>query len=348
MASKLKVQTQAYRARLEKHSADRRIDEKDVSDVIDDARAHKLSQEQALLLASWAERNQSLFEYGQEKRLHRFLREEVPGLTEIPPEVGVATTFDGSNPAVQPKDAGTVEYRNLGWSVGLDQPVFHDNTQKVLGDCWLQSTISAVAQRHPELIRRAVQPLGNGKFIVHLYEWKSWDEPPTRVEVPISEEVPVDETGKPLYSSSELKKLYPLLIQKAYAQWRGGYEYLTGGNAANALAALTGERPQLMQVFSDAKCDEVYAQLERLFRAQSCVVASSYYADRVPGIIDGHAYTVLGVRKVGYQQRVLLRNPHSGSKERPIELSIDQFVRAFHLVEWVTPPAPWKNAARAP
>jgi Ca2+-binding RTX toxin-like protein len=58
-------------------------------------------------------------------------------------------------------------------------PTAADVVQGQLGDCWWLSTLAAVAQAKPDVIRRSISDLGDGSFAVRLYQ----DGQPTYVRV---------------------------------------------------------------------------------------------------------------------------------------------------------------------
>jgi hypothetical protein len=121
--------------------------------------------------------------------------------------------------------------------------------QRFIGDCYLMAAMAAVARANPDAIRKLIKPAGPGKYAVSLYEHRWLLADPVHTEI-VDTTVPVGEDGKPLYGTGELtikgdteadRPLWPLLIEKAYAQWKGGYNQMGhGGYASEALEALTG------------------------------------------------------------------------------------------------------------
>lgn len=121
--------------------------------------------------------------------------------------------------------------------------------QRYIGDCYLMAAIAAVARANPDAIRKLIKPAGPGKYEVSLYEHRWLVGDAVHKEI-IDTTVPVGQDGKPLYGMGELtikgdteadRPLWPLLIEKAYAQWKGGYNKIGhGGYASDALEALTG------------------------------------------------------------------------------------------------------------
>jgi hypothetical protein len=120
--------------------------------------------------------------------------------------------------------------------------------QGVLGDCYLMAAMAAVARVNPDAIRRLIKPHPPGKYDVTLYEHRWLISDATHVET-VDTTVPTDASGQPLYGGNVQFKgdvdadrpLWPLLIEKAYAQWKGGYAAIGKGDfPATALENLTG------------------------------------------------------------------------------------------------------------
>ncbi len=121
--------------------------------------------------------------------------------------------------------------------------------QRFIGDCYLMAAIAAVARANPDAIRRLIKPAGPGKYAVSLYEHRWLLADPVHTEI-VDSTVPVGPDGKPLYGTGELtikgdteadRPLWPLLIEKAYAQWKGGYNKIGhSGYTSAALETLTG------------------------------------------------------------------------------------------------------------
>lgn len=147
-------------------------------------------------------------------------------------------------------------------------PDIHPNDviQGSLGDCFLVSSLATLAQQRPDLIRDAVQDNGDGTYTVTFYE-KSGGlfgiggsyKP---VEITVSSDLPSGEryvktedswasatphAGLPDNVDGN-QELWPLLIEKAYGEWKSGstasrgYALLDdGGQSSKVLTALTGQ-----------------------------------------------------------------------------------------------------------
>jgi calpain-15 len=145
-------------------------------------------------------------------------------------------------------------------------------------------------------------------------------------------------------SMDEAGEIWPLLIEKALAKWSGSYSNLDGGHCAWALATLTGYEVDTYINFGKddnfTKCNLQPSKEEPRnphkisFRTSSVkvpaqemfsILVESDGADYVMtcgtgrgkdtvedsenGIVQGHAYTLIGAYEVGEHRLVRLRNP---------------------------------------
>jgi hypothetical protein len=129
---------------------------------------------------------------------------------------------------------------------------FFDPVQGALGDCWLIAAMSSVAWAMPYAIAERSRATGtpNEQF-TNLFRFV---DPATGVPVEFEA---TDETlvwsgsTSPLYGhSSEPGEIWPALVEKAFAMWRGNVTsdhpnltVLNGGDPCWASAALTGRKP---------------------------------------------------------------------------------------------------------
>jgi len=139
-------------------------------------------------------------------------------------------------------------------------------------------------------------------------------------------------------------EIWPLLIEKALAKWSGSYENLDGGHCAWALATLTGwETDTYIKFNGDSNFTKCALQPDKQdprnpheisFRTSSVTVAAEDFFDILVesdskdyimtcgthsgndtvedssnGIVQGHAYTLIGAHEIGKHRLVQLRNP---------------------------------------
>ena len=112
-------------------------------------------------------------------------------------------------------------------------PTMNDVFQGSVGDCYMMSTLSAIAKANPEVIRRMVVDLGDGTFAVRFY--RNGQAQYVRVDADLWYD---PSSGKPIYAKLGSQGcLWVPIVEKAYAFWRtlkGSYPSISGGNAGLA------------------------------------------------------------------------------------------------------------------
>lgn len=113
----------------------------------------------------------------------------------------------------------------------------NDIRQGQLGDCYLLSSLSSLAER-PFVVKKIFNPTEKnqyGLYSVWLNVNGSWEN------IIIDDYFPcVNEKGGPAFSKANGNELWVLILEKAYAKVFGSYQVIEGGNPAVALRDLTG------------------------------------------------------------------------------------------------------------
>lgn len=108
--------------------------------------------------------------------------------------------------------------------------------QGLLGDCWLVSSIAAVARNFNDIYKIFGQQTVNaaGIYSLNLY---SIGIP---VTVVIDDFIPVN-NSLPLFTKlSAQNEIWPVLLEKAIAKLIGNYDLLIAGNSNDAINSLLG------------------------------------------------------------------------------------------------------------
>uniref|UniRef100_A0A8C5XHG0 Calpain 14 n=1 Tax=Microcebus murinus TaxID=30608 RepID=A0A8C5XHG0_MICMU len=188
-----------------------------------------------------------------------------------------------------------------------------DLCQGVVGDCWFLAALQALTL-HQDILSRVV-PLNQsftenyaGIFQFWFWHFGSW------VPVVIDDRLPVNESGQLVFVSSTYKNVFwGALLEKAYAKLSGSYEDLQGGQVSEALVDFTGGVAMTINL-AEAPMN-LWELLAQATYSRTLICSQTHSGEKVleNGLVDGHAYTLTGLRKVtckyGPEYLVKLRNP---------------------------------------
>jgi WXG100 family type VII secretion target len=225
-----------------------------------------------------------------------------------------------------------------------------DADQGNLGDCFFISSLAAIAEQNPELIRQAIRANPDGTYTVTFYEDTGiifTDIEP--VEITVTPDFPTGErdvngTMVPVTPHAEVSdrdasgkpEMWAMIMERAYAQWKGdgnamdGYAKLNqGGRPEDAMFALTGRKSSL-----EDPDEYSIGELARMDRNGEAMVFSTLgngeggkkalYADG--RLVTGHGYYVTGVDEAA--GTVTVRNPW-GWQHNEVTIPYDQLDDVF-------------------
>lgn len=264
-----------------------------------------------------------------------------------------------------------LQQANLTGSLFDNGVAYDDVKQGGLGDCYFVASMSAVAQQRPDIIKNSISqeqkfpdgtppPPGQRLFGVTFYR-KGSDETLRPVKIYVTSSIATKEEGgifglfankqaafASASNSNDLDKaeIWPIIYEKAYAKFRGSYNDIgQGGQGDEALETITGM--QSREINPKKTSDEqTYQFISTAMRNKFPVVASTIQSigpkradgrqehDLEDGLVSGHVYTVLGVRREGSAIFVRVRNPwgkngkHEGNGEQ--EVPIEKFKQYFN------------------
>lgn len=216
-----------------------------------------------------------------------------------------------------------------------------DVKQGALGDCYLLAALAAVARANPKVIEEMIKDNGDGTYDVSIYVDKGWFSKDLQKQT-----VKVDATfptkdGKAVYAKPgeagpSGPRLWVMLIEKAYAKLKGGYDDIEGGFGAPAMEAITGKASQELKP-KDYPDDILASMLDKVMKEGHAVtVGADWYllkstkekaaADGIPSL--QHEYALKGVDVKG--QTIDLQNPwgHSHIEKLPM----DKFKKWFNTI----------------
>lgn len=214
---------------------------------------------------------------------------------------------------------------SLGWTPAGGQWVdggrffdeaaeFFDPVQGSLGDCWLIAAMSSVAWALPYTVAQRSRATGtNNTQFTNQLELVDPANGKTHAFEATDQIVVWSGTSIPMYGhSSETGEIWPAMVEKAYAMWRGGTTHdhpdltvLNGGDPVHASAALTGRKPHYTSTANTSAVDLLHLVKSHSagYRTFDPMTAWTYgsgasspdkvnYADA--NLVASHAYSVLG------------------------------------------------------
>lgn len=344
MPSKIASESTQYKRHLNSLVADRKVTTEEAKALVKEAQAPGFTQVREFYLAGFVAKNHDKFEPGAADVVNAALKK---ANAVIEPEVGLAHIGPNADPNVTPSDARkhTVTYATRPGSVTVNGFNADDPMQGNVGDCYLVSSLASVAQAHPELLEKNLKTNRDGTYTVTFYERADMNGPSKPVSITVDGDFPQTSGMLEYIAARSTKELWPLIYEKAYAVWKGGYGQIESGMGAMALEAITGAKPSYFPITSDADPKQIYAQVKAAIDDKGCVVALSQpFGSDVKGMVDDHAYSVLGAFEKNGQQFVTVRNPWGqqevgadGKNDGTFTLTAQQFARAFSMIELVKP-----------
>ena len=219
------------------------------------------------------------------------------------------------------------------------------NGSRYLGDCWLLGSLAALAKNQPEVLENAITDNKDGTHTVRLFHRtpRGTYEPES---IRVQGTVPTTADGRDAYAQrTDPTELWVPLIEKAFAARAGNYGSLHAGVPGDALSALTG-RPSTTTFSRDHSATGLGEEL-RAGQAEGRAMVAASRADLSlarGGVVPGHAHTVLDVKDVDGQTRVVLRDTFAqyepegnGAKDGVFELSLEEFRSQFQYLNASSP-----------
>ena len=346
MPSKLMAESNRYKAQLKAMGKDGKVTQAEVNQLVKEAKAGNFSEVKAHYLVGFLGQYGDKFEPGARATLAKFVTTDVVRNARIEAETG-GPLEGGGQPKITTSDAhaGNVQFVEHPGKIQVDGFSPDDPMQGGLGDCYLLSSLSAVAQSHPELLKNAISTNRDGSYTVTFYERAEMSKPATKEQVTIDGKFAMKDGQFEYAAAREPHELWPQIFEKAYAAWKGSFGRIEGGMGADALEALTGAKPGFTLLTPDLTPAAAFAAVKAALADKGCVVALSQpFTPTEPGLIADHAYTLLGTEEKDGQQLVKLRNPwgssepgSDGKDDGVFTMPVEKFMKAYTMIEYARP-----------
>lgn len=212
----------------------------------------------------------------------------------------------------------------------------NDIAQGKVGDCWMMAPLAELAKNDPEAIKRMIHDNGNGTYTVTFKE-KHFD----LVHGTYFKDVPVTVTddfrgglggnrhaGMGDKDAAGRGEVWPLIIEKAYAEAKGGYENIrNGGDPSEFMEALTGRTATSyapMGIISGVSYDQLKSDFDSGKNIAFCTLPqpqpSLFYSPPLGyNLINSHCYAVQNIYTDANGKRMVqLYNPWGSDHPAPI------------------------------
>ncbi len=204
--------------------------------------------------------------------------------------------------------------------------------QGIIGNCYFEATLAALADVDPASIARMITDHGNGLFSVKFPDF----------DVPVFVMAPT-ETEMGLFNKGSKNGIWACVMEKAF----GEYKYMTGGTRSGAIAESAdggGQPKDVFRLMTGADAREIYSSDVEFVREQLLLakqngraVVATTPRNGVERTIDGfaahHAYSILDFDPDGPDGgTITIRNPWAGLEGTPAGLtriSVQQFSSQF-------------------
>jgi hypothetical protein len=274
--------------------------------------------------------------------MERFLGAQPPAPPPAPP---APRRVD--DPALLTKHATDTTWKPVeGGKLFVDGVSFDDVVQGSIANCYMVGAFSAVALANPDAIRNAITENPDGTFTVRFFERSSFNGPMREVKITVDDDLPQSATSSLRYGRSrDAKELWVGVLEKAYAQWKGGYEAIgNGGYPGDVITALTGRATSYSSSqYTDANV--IFENIKRGAAGNKPMTAPTHGKDSGvdysgTGVYAWHVYTVMGASEENGEKLVQLRNPwgshepgNDGKNDGIFKMKLEDFTRLYQGVE---------------
>lgn len=294
--------------------ADGKVTDKEARSLVTSVSRNKVTQSERRQFRETFYENRDKFDPAAAKRMDNFIDNVIPGILIPDSDIGTGGTGTVADPAVLKEDANKLKYGDVKGDLFVKGADGDDVEQGQIGDCYLAASLSEIAHTHPELIEKAISKNADGTYNVRFYD-VGWSGAAKPVDVKIDGDLPLNWGGLYYAHARDNSELWVPLLEKAYAQWKGGYDAIgNGGNPGTVMSALTGKGSDYVNVTPSANTDAIFGRLKAALAAgkSACAVTygehSSVKYDGT-GVYADHTYSVWGVSEENGVKYVQLRNP---------------------------------------
>jgi hypothetical protein len=209
------------------------------------------------------------------------------------------------------------------WSRRSDESLYvngisyNDIDQGYLGDCSFMASLASVAALNPSFIREMISNNHNGTYTVRLYNASGEAE-----FITIDAQLYRDQDGNPVYAQNDTRQeIWPAIVEKAYAEMKGGYQNIESLSSTETLRAITGldnaaafNMKAVRHILGISNSD-IFHMISSSLEQGRPVTAGTHdpgegvVYDETNHLVENHAYSVIRAYEENGEQWVVLRNP---------------------------------------
>ncbi len=315
--------------------ADNRVTIKEMDGLIKEAKAQPLTAELKAELQTLLDLHSDKFGVTAKKDLQRYLG----NATVVPSRVNL------EDPALLDKHTTDTTWKPVeGGQLYVDGIDYEDVIQGSIANCYMAAAFSSVALQDPDAIKNAIRENADGTFTVSFYE-SSYYGTPKKVEVTVDGDLPQSSMGSLRYAKGkDRSELWPGILEKAFAQWKGGYEAIgNGGNAGTVFEALTGKRASYTSTTYQT-ADQIFSRIQTATASGKPGTAGTHGKDsgvdyNGTGVYAWHAYTIVGAVEENGEKFIQLRNPwgshehgSDGKDDGIFKMELSTFMKLYNSI----------------
>ncbi|MFT3707494.1 MAG: C2 family cysteine protease [Archangium sp.] len=328
---------------------DNRISASEMQGLIREAKSQPIDAETKTALQNLLTQHADKFGSTAKKDLQTFL-----GSVNVTPQPLPATPTPTTPVAPRRIDDPTVLTKHTtdttwkpvdGGKLFVDGVNFDDVVQGSIANCYMVGAFSAVAQANPDTIKNAIKENADGTFTVRFYE-KQYGGQMKPVDVTVDNDLPQSSMGSARYGKArDSKEMWVGVLEKAYAQWKGGYETIgNGGYPGEVIASLTGKSTTWSAAkYTDA--NTLWTNIKNGAANHKPMTSPTHGKDsgvdyNGTGVYAWHVYTVLGASEEAGQKYVQLRNPwgstepgSDGKNDGIFNMKLEDFTKLYQGVD---------------
>lgn len=236
-------------------------------------------------------------------------------------------------------DAGTAT-SGANASAGVSH---NDIQQGHIGDCYLMGLLAAIARVRPDFIASMIQDHGDGTYTVTFRGPEFWGQH-AGVAITVDSTFWMKPDGTPVYaragdrSATAGPELWPMIIEKAWAQLQGSYENTVGGKnqgTADFFQIISGNKARNLTPTSLPGAMMLMLCVQAL-NNRTPVYFGSKSADpdgalEAAGVVPNHAYALMGATASSVSLYNAWGNQHLENKSWDFIVSYFSEVRLVDL-----------------